>query len=248
MSKDEYACHTLASAKAEVRALLLDFKLVLDRTDGYGMKIQKYHQQIHGPANIDYFGSPKNVDGRPCEKNMKSHAKAPGRTTQKRGNTFHNQCESQMFDTMVIQQALIDHLDEELTTIQEFQLSKTLSSTIYGKSVGGSQFIVGLQGSEVNAGKWIVVVRNPKFSEEVPALLDDVVGFIAKYIAKYCDGKSVVVWSDHRRDGMIFCGHPKYRSGEAWNDWAMIKWQTTETGKDGLSDRKSTRLNSSHVD
>ena len=59
MSKDEYACHTLASAKAEVRALLLDFKLVLDRTDGYGMKIQKYHQQIHGPANIDYFGSPK---------------------------------------------------------------------------------------------------------------------------------------------------------------------------------------------
>ena len=92
MSKDEYACHTLASAKAEVRALLLDFKLVLDRTDGYGMKIQKYHQQIHGPANIDYFGSPKNVDGRPCEKNLKIHAKAPGQTTQKHGNTFHKQC------------------------------------------------------------------------------------------------------------------------------------------------------------
>ena len=32
VSKVEYACHTLASAEAEVRALLLDFKLVLDRT------------------------------------------------------------------------------------------------------------------------------------------------------------------------------------------------------------------------
>jgi hypothetical protein len=67
----------------------------------------------------------------------------------------------------------------------------------------------------MNTDKWIVVVRNPKFSEEVPALLDDVVGFIAEYISKYCDGMSVVVWSDHRRGRMIFRGHPKYRSGEA---------------------------------
>ena len=94
MSKDEYACHTLASAKANLIALLLDFKLVLDRTDGNGMKFQKFHQQIHEPANIDYFGSAKNVDGRLCEKNLKSHAKAPGHTTQKRGNTFHKQCGS----------------------------------------------------------------------------------------------------------------------------------------------------------
>jgi hypothetical protein len=35
---------------------------------------------------------------------------------------------------------------------------------------------------------------------------------------------------------MIFCGHPKYRSGEVSNNWAIIiKWQTTEIGKDGLS-------------
>jgi hypothetical protein len=67
----------------------------------------------------------------------------------------------------------------------------------------------------MNADKWMVVVRYPKFSEEVPALSDDVVGFIAEYIAKYCNGMSVVVWSDHRHDGMIFRGHSKYRSGEA---------------------------------
>ena len=63
-----------------------------------------------------------------------------------------------MFETMVIQQALIDHIKEELTTIQEFQLSKTLSSTMNGQSVGGSQFIVGLQESEMNAEKCIVHV------------------------------------------------------------------------------------------
>ena len=35
MSKDEYACHTVASAKAGVIAMLLDSKLVLYRTEGY---------------------------------------------------------------------------------------------------------------------------------------------------------------------------------------------------------------------
>ena len=63
-----------------------------------------------------------------------------------------------MFETMVIQQALIDHLEEELTTVQEFQLSKALSSTMNGKSFGGSQCIVGLQESEINADKWIVLL------------------------------------------------------------------------------------------
>ena len=87
----------------------------------------------------------------------------------------------------------------------------------------------------MNADKWIVVVRNSKFSEEVPALSDDVASFIAEYIAKYCDGMSVVVWSDHRLDGMIFHGHLKYRRREAWNDWAMMKWQAVKSGKDGLS-------------
>ena len=50
-----------------------------------------------------------------------------------------------MFEIMVIQQAIIDHLEEEITTVQDFELTKTLLSSMYGKSVGGSQFIVGLQ-------------------------------------------------------------------------------------------------------
>ena len=81
------------------------------------MKIQKFHQQVHGPANIDYFGSPKNVDSRPCEKNLKTHAKAPGRATQKWGKTFHQQCGQRMYEMLVIQQALKDHLGEDITPV-----------------------------------------------------------------------------------------------------------------------------------
>ena len=78
MSKDEYDCKTLKAAENNIHLLLAIVKAVLSRNEGYGMKIQKFHQQVHGPASIDYFGSPKNVDSRPREKNLKTHANAPG--------------------------------------------------------------------------------------------------------------------------------------------------------------------------
>ena len=81
MSKEEYDCKTLKTAEGNVCLLLTSFNIVLNRTEGYGMKIQKFHQQIYGPANMDYFGSPKNVDSRPCKKNLKMHVKAPGQAT-----------------------------------------------------------------------------------------------------------------------------------------------------------------------
>ena len=77
MSKDEYDCKTLKAAEDNICLLLATFKAVLNRNEGYGMKIQKFHQQVHGPANIDYFGSPKNVDSRPCEKNFENMCQSP---------------------------------------------------------------------------------------------------------------------------------------------------------------------------
>lgn len=56
------------------------------------MKIQKFHQQIYGSANMDYFGPPKNVDGRPCVKNVRTQVKDQGQTMQKQGETHHQQC------------------------------------------------------------------------------------------------------------------------------------------------------------
>ena len=58
MSKDEYDCKTLNAAENNIHLLLATFKAVLSRNKGFGMKIQKFHQQVRGPANIDYFGSP----------------------------------------------------------------------------------------------------------------------------------------------------------------------------------------------
>ena len=126
MSQDEYDCKTLNAAENNICLLLATFKAVLSRNEGYGMKIQKFHQQVHGPANKDDFGSPKNVDSRPCEKNLKTCAKAPWQATQKRGETFHQQCGQCKYELLVIQQALKDYFGEGTSPVQDFERRKQL--------------------------------------------------------------------------------------------------------------------------
>ena len=75
VSKDEYDCKTLNALENSISLLLASFEAVLSKADGYGKKIQIFHQQIHGPSNIDFFGIPKNVDDRTCENSFEAYVK-----------------------------------------------------------------------------------------------------------------------------------------------------------------------------
>jgi hypothetical protein len=96
---------------------LATFKVVLNRIEHNGMRKQIFHQQIHGPDYIDYFGSPKKVDSRPFDENLEIHAKALGQAMQRQDETYHLQCDYQMHESLVIQQALIVCLGEDMTTV-----------------------------------------------------------------------------------------------------------------------------------
>jgi hypothetical protein len=189
------------------------------------MKVQKFHQQIHGPFNICYFGSPKNIDGGPCEKNLKFHAKIPGRSTQKRMVSFQKQCAQRIFDSIVIQRALRDHLGEdgEEEAAERLQMSLSIKE---GKTLCGSHFDVLYRvGDDGNVS---IVLEAPEGDVDSPKLANDLVTFIGMEICRFCKKKSVTVFTDHVRDGMIFRGHPSYRNGAAWNDWVFIKWFSKE--------------------
>ena len=97
------------------------------------------------PANIYYFGSPKYVDSRPCEKNLKMHVKALGQAMQKRSETFHQQSGYWMYESLVIQKALIDHLGEVIFTVQDFEIRKVATSFITDRGIGGSQLIAAME-------------------------------------------------------------------------------------------------------
>ena len=108
-----------------------------------------------------------------------------------------------MYESLVIQKALIDHLGEDIITVQDFEIRKEPTSSITGRGVGGSQFIVAMEETE-HHGDLAVTVKNPHFGDDVPALSDDIVEFIAKVVVQFCPKMSLPVWSEYRCDGILF--------------------------------------------
>ena len=161
-------------------------------------------------------------------------SKLQAKPHNKQSETFHQQCGNRMYESLVIQKALIDHLGEEIITVQDFEIRKEATSSITERGVGGLAFIVTMEETD-HHGDLAVTVRNPHFGDEVSGLSDDIVEFIAKVIVQFCPKISLTVWSEYRCDGILFHGHPRFRSGQAWNDWAMIEWPTLVVGKDGES-------------
>ena len=162
------------------------------------------------------------------------HVKALGQAMQKRSETFHQQSGYWMYESLVIQKALVDHLGEDIITVQDFEIRREATSSIIERGVGDSQFIVAMEETG-HHGELAVTVKNPHFGDDVPTLSDDIVEFIAKVVVQFCPKMSLTVWSEYRCDGVLFRGHPRFRSEQAWNDWAMIEWPTLVVGKDGES-------------
>ena len=97
------------------------------------------------------------------------------------GETFHQQCGQRMYEMLVIQKALKDHLGEDITPVQDFESRKADKSSNKANGVGGLQFIVSTKGAGYH-GKLTIKVKNSQFSNQIPALSDDIVGFIAKVL------------------------------------------------------------------
>ena len=54
--------------------------------------------------------------------------------------------------------------------------------------------------------------------EEMEDLVEDV------------DDYRLPIYTQHKRNGQIFYGHPKFRGGGKWRDWALIDWGDEEDG------------------
>ena len=98
--------------------------------------------------------------------------------------------------------------------MQDFEIRKEATSSITERGIGGPQFIVAMEETG-HHGERAVTLKNPQFGDEVPALSDDIVEFIAKVLVQFCPKMSLTVWLEYRCDGILFCGHPRFRSGQA---------------------------------
>ena len=107
-----------------------------------------------------------------------------------------------MYEMLVIKQALKDHLGEGTTPVQDFESRKTDKSSMKADGVGGLQFIVVIKGAEYHRNLAITVI-NSHLSNQIPALSDVIVGFIAKAVVQFCPKVTLIVWSEYRYNRML---------------------------------------------
>ena len=85
-----------------IKKLHVFFKSVVNRQDGQGMKIIKFHLSMHIPKNIMDFGVTANIDTGPAESNHKKNAVQPSRLTQMWAETFEVSTARRYFENVVM--------------------------------------------------------------------------------------------------------------------------------------------------
>jgi len=89
----------------KIQALMEKFKHTVDRSEGNGLKIPKFHQLLHFPRYILKFGSRNNFSTSRCESHHIKLSKDPARTAQKRDSCFEQQVGKRILDSIVLSQA-----------------------------------------------------------------------------------------------------------------------------------------------
>ena len=90
-----------------VPVILDKFKEVVNRKEGNGMKITKFHLPLHFADDIMRFGSMSNYDSGICEAHHKSAATKPSANTQRRQCSFEIQTAQRQVDTCFVNSSCI---------------------------------------------------------------------------------------------------------------------------------------------
>jgi hypothetical protein len=102
LKKDRLPKEEVDVSITAIKKLHVFFKSVVNRQDGQGMKIIKFHLSMHIPENIMDFGVTSNIDTGPAELNHKKNAVQPSQLTQMRAETFEVSTARRYFENVVM--------------------------------------------------------------------------------------------------------------------------------------------------
>jgi hypothetical protein len=209
-SKEEVLHH----APAQITKFMHTYKTTVDRTDGHGLKIPKFHQLKHLPRYILKFGVPNNFSTARCESHHITLSKRPAKTAQKRDESFEKQVGERIIDSIVLNRAT----SSILSTI------KALPPVTSDGSISGTRFtILKLEQSS----DYCAIQCNAPYGT-LPFPISLLNAFASEFEMYFPNHNGITCFTEHhRRDehdtNYIFRGHPSYR-GKPWHDWAYFRW------------------------
>ena len=212
-----------------IKKLHLFFKSVVNRQDGQGMKIIKFHLSMHIPENIMDFGVTANIDTGPAESNHKKNAKQPSRLTQMRAETFEVATARRYFENVVMDFAGAS-LDKGCAVANQPKRSIVRQNP----NLRGSRYSVCLDILEGQQHPNIVATWD-KRTANVKHYPERYMHWLGRNVLQLLgiEHSTIEGCTEHKRNDIIFRGHPAYRGNSSWYDWALFQWASPDDDNDG---------------
>lgn len=233
LKSDVMTKHHVRRAQQKHRYIMYLMRRVVQRTEGMGLKITKFHAVMHMAQDIIHFGVPMNFDTGSDESGHKP-SKTAAKVTQKRMDTFDAQVAQRLTEVHLIDLAK-EEIENRRPLFGYFDAKKHPPArkpppVPPESGLGGGMFaarenrdgILKLwQGGKTRRANCGLKVERP-FTEFVAELSEKVAEFIP----------NLLVRTTHRQKGVLYRGSCHF-SGGVWRDWVMVNW-----GEHGLLPNK----------
>jgi hypothetical protein len=224
LNEPEMTIKQMRQLNKKNRYIMSLIKRTVNRTKGMGLKLTKFHVIIHMWTDIFLYGVPLEVDTGSNESQHKS-SKIAAKLTQKNVTTFDFQTCTRLDEFFLIELALAE-------------LNDDLKLWDYFTKPADPEPDEPPPEEKKTSGVVIRIFQEDKFGPDPQYSLgigkesrepfelewsDDLVRFLFELQQKV-GVQNVQVRGEHRREGMIFRGHPNYRE-QSWKDWAEFSWE-----------------------
>jgi hypothetical protein len=198
------------------------------RGNGNGWHLPKVHAQFHVPRNIARMGNQMNVHSGPQEANHKVLQKQPSKNAQRRAGVIDIQIAKRLSEFLVIKKA------QSLMNPPSITPLEPQSATNYATK---GYLVLTKKHGETFITANTVWPKKKKYGKlELPQFEDIVQHVIRTYwtsantLANGDLELKLKLFSEYKREGIVYRSHSNYRGGGAWIDWCLINWEEEVEG------------------
>lgn len=208
-----HARRDLLISEKGIPLVMTTIKNTLNRQEGHGMKIIKFHLMVHFSRDILRFGSMRNFDSCIGERHHTTEVKDPARKTQRRKGVFEMQTAKRYVENIGIERAC-----------QELRKKFTDGNIETGNCVNkGRNIIYNFEQKKFFKTNW----KTKKYEECIwkdngfmLALKDT----CNELIVSQKIASPVNFFTQHNREKTIFRADPSFLGQSPWYDWVNVDW------------------------
>ena len=219
-----------SKAQKSVREYMRLYKSVINRTQGNGLRIPKFHQLLHYVNQILKDGSLLNIDGGRCESIATTNHTNPGKRTQMRLESFLTQLSQCHYADVTVNSA--SENSKNAYGSLTFANKRNVEQQNDPHCFGGTRFILSIDNNSLDDSrnptlKFVWQGKQPSkcFSQQLCSALSKRLWLNDRHMNCLSLDSSVLCATEYYHNDITYRAHPSYRDDGAWFDWAAIAWE-----------------------